>query len=219
MQIAFLLYDGFTALDITGPYDVLRNLPGCQPVFVAEGQGEVRNESGTLALVADATLHQITAPDILVVPGGFGTRILLGHEPLLSWLRSVHESTTWTTSVCTGSLLLAAAGLLDDAPATTHWLARETLESLGARPVSERVVQHGKIITSAGVSAGIDMALRLVALTHGDAAAQAIQLGIEYDPDPPFDAGSPDKAPAAVVEAVTRASAQEQQAFKQRALA
>ena len=219
MQVAYLLYDGFTALDIVGPYDVLRSLPGSESVFVAERRGPVRNESGTLALVADRSLDEMTAPEIVVVPGGFGTRLLLEREPLLSWIRNAHESATWTTSVCTGSLLLAAAGLLNGAPATTHWLARETLASLGARPVPERVVQHGKIITAAGVSAGIDMALRLVQLISGDAAAQAVQLEIEYDPDPPFDAGSPDTAPAAVVEAVTLAFAQQQAAFKARALA
>jgi transcriptional regulator GlxA family with amidase domain len=134
--------------------------------------------------LADASLGEATAPGIVVVPGGFGSRLLLNREPLLSWLRTVHESTMWTTSVCTGSLLLAAAGLLDGVPAATHWLARETLASLGARPVAERVVQHGKIITAAGVSAGIDMALRLVQLMHGDTVARAIQLGIEYDPAP-----------------------------------
>lgn len=219
MQIAFVLYDGFTALDITGPYDVLRNLPACAPVFVAERPGPVRDESGTLALVADRPLGDLTAPEIVVVPGGFGTRLLLDHEPLLAWLRDAHESTHWTTSVCTGSLLLAAAGLLDGAPAATHWLARGLLASLGAQPVAERVVQHGKIITAAGVSAGIDMALRLVQLIYGDAAAQAIQLGIEYDPEPPFDTGSPDKAPAAVVETVRRAFAGEESAFQNRAAA
>ena len=219
MQAAYLLYDGFTALDVTGPYDVLRNLPDTESVFVAERRGPVRNESGTLALVADRTLDEMTAPEIVVVPGGFGTRLLLEHQSLLSWIRNAHDSATWTTSVCTGSLLLAAAGLLDGAPATTHWLARETLASLGARPVPERVVQHGTIITAAGVSAGIDMALQLVQLIYGDGAAQAIQLGIEYDPAPPVDAGSPDKAPAAVVERVTRAFAQEEAAFKNRALA
>jgi transcriptional regulator GlxA family with amidase domain len=219
MQIAYLLYDGFTALDITGPYDVLGNMPGCESVFVAEEAGPVRNESGTMAILADRSLHEVPSPEILVVPGGFGTRLLLEHDPLLSWLRTAHDSTTWTTSVCTGSLLLAAAGLLTGAPATTHWLARETLASLGAQPVPERVVRHGKIITAAGVSAGIDMALRLIQLIHGDTAAQAVQLGIEYDPDPPFDVGSPEKAPAAIVENVTRAFAHEESAFKARALA
>jgi transcriptional regulator GlxA family with amidase domain len=218
MQVALLLYDGFTALDIIGPYDVLRSLPDCQPVFVAEEVGPVRNESGTLALVADASLTDVPAPEIVVVPGGFGTRRLLEHEPLLAWLRTAHQTTTWTTSVCTGSLLLAAAGLLNGVPATTHWLARPTLASLGAQPVSDRVVQQGKIITAAGVSAGIDMALRLVQLIHGDAAAQAVQLGIEYDPDPPFDTGSPEKAPAAVVEAVTRAFGEQETGVKARAL-
>ena len=145
-------------------------------------------------------------PELVVVPGGLGTRRLLHHEPVLSWLRCVHESTTWTTSVCTGSLLLAAAGLLDGAPASTHWLVRDTLGSLGARPVAQRVVRHGKIITAAGVSAGIDMALQLVALIHGEAVAQAIQLGIEYDPQPPFDAGSPAKAPAEIVELLSSRS-------------
>jgi transcriptional regulator GlxA family with amidase domain len=209
MQIAFLLYDGFTALDIIGPYDVLSSLPDSDPVFVAEEAGEVRNESGTLALVADRSLQQTPTPDIVVIPGGFGTRRLLEHEPLLDWIRTAHESATWTTSVCTGSLLLAAAGLLTGLPAATHWLARDTLAALGATPVPERVVQEGKIITAAGVSAGIDMALRLVQLIEGDAAAQAVQLGIEYDPHPPFDAGSPEKAPPGVVEAVSRGFAEQ----------
>jgi transcriptional regulator GlxA family with amidase domain len=209
MLAAFLLYDGFTALDAIGPFEVLASVPDIDPVLVAEQAGPVRNESGTLALVADRSLDAIEAPDLVVVPGGFGTRRLLEHDPVLSWLRSAHATSTWTTSVCTGSLLLAAAGLLDGAPATTHWLARDVLASLGARPVTERVVQHGKIITAAGVSAGIDMALRLVQLMRGDAAAQAVQLGIEYAPEPPFDAGSPDTAPAPVVELVTQAFARQ----------
>jgi transcriptional regulator GlxA family with amidase domain len=203
MQIAYLLYDRFTALDITGPHDVLNSVPGNESIFVAEQAGPVRNESDTLSLVADASIDEVRSPDILVVPGGFGTRALLEHGPLLDWIREVHESTEWTTSVCTGALLLAAAGLLDDAPATTHWLARDLLEELGAVPVAERVVEHGKILTAAGVSAGIDMALRLVQQINGDEVAQAVQLGIEYDPDPPLDAGSPEKAPQPIVELVT----------------
>lgn len=212
MQIAYLLYDRFTALDITGPHEVLNSVPGNESVFVGETVGPVRNESDTLSLVADASLDEVRGPDILVVPGGFGTRALLEHEPLLEWIREVHEGTTWTTSVCTGSLLLAAAGLLDGAPATTHWLARDLLASLGARPVPERIVEHGKIVTAAGVSAGIDMALRLVQLINGDEVAQAVQLGIEYDPDPPMDAGSPEKAPPEIVELVTAAFAAQDQA-------
>lgn len=205
MQVAYLLYERFTALDITGPHGVLDSLPGIDSVFVAETPGAIRNDSGTLAILADRSLEEVPKPDIVVVPGGIGTRLLLEHEPLLSWLRGVHETATWTTSVCTGSLLLAAAGLLNDTPATTHWLARDTLATLGARPVPDRVVQRGKIITAAGVSSGIDMALHLVQLMHGDEAAQAIQLGIEYDPQPPFDAGSPEKASPAIVETVTAA--------------
>ena len=205
MQIAFLLYDRFTALDITGPHEVLNSLPDAESVFVAERRGPVRNESDTLSLVADESLDEVTSPEILVVPGGFGTRALLEHEPLLDWIRQVHDTSTWTTSVCTGSLLLGAAGLLDGAPATTHWLARDLLAQLGAEPVPDRIVVHGKIVTAAGVSAGIDMALRLVQLMRGDEAAQAVQLGIEYDPEPPLDSGSPEKAPEPIVAAVRAA--------------
>lgn len=207
MQVAYLLYDRFTALDIVGPHDVLNSVPVTESVFVAERAGPVRNESGTLSLVADRHIAEVPSPDILVVPGGFGTRALLDHEPLLDWIRDVHETSTWTTSVCTGSLLLAAAGLLDGVEATTHWLARDLLAELGATPVTERVVERGKIVTAAGVSSGIDMALRLVQRVWGDELAQAVQLGIEYDPEPPLDAGSPEKAPQAIVEAVTAAFA------------
>jgi transcriptional regulator GlxA family with amidase domain len=205
MQIAYLLYDRFTALDVTGPHEVLNSVPGNESIFVAERAGPIRNESDTLSLVADASLAEVPNPDILVVPGGYGTRALLEHEPLLGWIREVHEITTWTTSVCTGALLLAAAGLLDGVPATTHWLARDLLAQLGAKPVAERVVEHGKIVTAAGVSAGIDMALTLVQRINGDEVAQAVQLGIEYDPEPPLDSGSPEKAPEPVVELVTAA--------------
>jgi transcriptional regulator GlxA family with amidase domain len=202
MQIAYLLYDRFTALDITGPHDVFNSVPGNESIFVAEQAGPVRNESDTLSLVADASLEEVTSPDIVVVPGGFGNRMLLEHEPLHDWIRDVHETSTWTTSVCTGSLLLAAAGLLDGAPATTHWLARERLAELGAKPVPDRIVEHGKIVTAAGVSSGIDMALHLVQTINGPEVAQAVQLGIEYDPQPPLDAGSPEKAPPEIVELV-----------------
>jgi transcriptional regulator GlxA family with amidase domain len=207
VQIAYLLYDRFTALDITGPHDVLNSVPGNESVFVAEHTGPIRNESDTLSMVADARLDDVPEPDIVVVPGGFGNRMLLEHEPLHDWIRSVHETSAWTTSVCTGSLLLAAAGLLDGAPATTHWLARDLLAELGAKPVPDRVVEHGKIVTAAGVSSGIDMALHLVRKINGEQIAQAVQLGIEYDPQPPLDAGAPEKAPPEVVELVTAAFA------------
>jgi putative intracellular protease/amidase len=202
MQIAILLYDRFTALDAVGPYDVLSRLPGAEVVFVAAEPGPVRNETGTLALVADAAFAEHPHPDVLMVPGGFGTRDLLEDEAVLGWLREAHEHSKWTTSVCTGALLLAAAGILDGVEATTHWLARDLLGELGAIPVPDRVVQRGKVITAAGVSSGIDMGLRLAQLEAGDMVAQAIQLGIEYDPQPPFDAGSPEKAPPEIVELV-----------------
>jgi transcriptional regulator GlxA family with amidase domain len=205
MQVAYLLYDRFTALDITGPHDVLNSVPGNESIFVAEQPGPIRNESDTLSLVADASLEEVPSPDIVVVPGGFGNRMLLEHEPLHEWIRGVHETSTWTTSVCTGSLLLAAAGLLDGAPATTHWLARDVLAELGAKPVSKRIVEHGKIVTAGGVASGIDMALHLVKTINGEQVAQAVQLGIEYDPEPPVDAGSPEKAPQEIVELVTAA--------------
>jgi transcriptional regulator GlxA family with amidase domain len=205
MQIAYLLYERFTALDITGPHDVFNSVPGNESIFVAERPGPIRNESDTLSLVADASIDEVQSPDIVVVPGGFGNRILLEHEPLHEWIRAVHQTSSWTTSVCTGSLLLAAAGLLDGVPATTHWLARDLLAELGAKPVPDRVVQEGKIVTAAGVSSGIDMALRLVQQINGDDVAKAVQLGIEYDPEPPFDAGSPEKAPQPIVDLVSSA--------------
>jgi transcriptional regulator GlxA family with amidase domain len=202
MQVAFLLYDRFTALDVAGPYEVLASVPGTEAVLVAERTGPVRNDHDTMAISAERSLDEVSEPDIVVVPGGLGTRLLFDHEPVLGWLRRVHETTTWTTSVCTGSLLLAAAGLLRDAPATTHWVMRPTLASLGAVPLADRVVEHGKIMTAAGVSSGIDMALQLVQRIHGDEAAQAVQLGIEYDPVPPFDAGAPEKVPQPIADAV-----------------
>ncbi|MCB0830011.1 MAG: DJ-1/PfpI family protein, partial [Solirubrobacterales bacterium] len=184
-------------------HEVFNSVPDVESVFVGENAGPCRNESDTLSMVADKSLEEVTAPDILVVPGGFGTRNLLDHEPLLEWIRSVDETSTWTTSVCTGALLLAAAGLLDGRPATTRWLARETLGELGAEPVADRVVIDGKYVTGAGVSAGIDMALTLVSEIYGTEVAQAVQLGIEYDPQPPLDAGSPEKAPGEIVELVS----------------
>jgi putative intracellular protease/amidase len=216
MQIAYLLYDRFTALDIIGPHDVLNSVPGNEAIFVAEERGPIRNESDTLSLVADASLDEVTRPDIVVVPGGFGNRALLEHEPLHDWIRTVHENTAWTTSVCTGSLLLAAAGLLNGVPATTHWLARDLLAELGAKPVPDRVVQHGRIVTAAGVSSGIDMALRLVQQINGDEVAEAVQLGIEYDPEPPLDSGSPEKASQPIVDLVTAAFAGQDDPIGQR---
>ncbi|QES47309.1 glutamine amidotransferase [Streptomyces venezuelae] len=199
MQIAVLLYDRFTALDAIGPFDTLGRLPGAETVFVAEKPGPVRNDSGMLALVADKGLDEVTRPDILIVPGGPEVEEQLENRVLLDWLRAVDATTTWTTSVCTGSMLLAAAGLLTGRRATCHWLALEHLSTFGVEPTGERVVTDGKYVTAAGVSAGIDMGLTLLGRIAGDRFAQSVQLLTEYDPQPPYDAGSPDKAPADLV--------------------
>ncbi|MGN6815169.1 MAG: DJ-1/PfpI family protein [Solirubrobacterales bacterium] len=209
MKIAILIFDGLTALDAIGPYEVLRSVPGWEVEFVAKEAGEVRTDSGFLGLSADKAIAEVTDPDIVLVPGGKGNRPLLEDEKVLSWLRRVDAGPTWTTSVCTGSLVLGAAGLLDGRRATCHWLFLDRLRQYGADPVGGRYVEDGRTITAAGVSAGIDMALHLVSREAGPELAQAIQLGIEYDPQPPFDAGSPDKAPASIVEAVTAVSADE----------
>ncbi len=200
MDIVCLLFDGITALDIVGPYEVLQRLPEAEVKFVARSAGEIRTDNTFLALVADYSLDEIKGADVLVVPGGFATRALEGDDDLLAWIRAIDATTTWTTSVCTGSMLLAAARLLDGKEATTHWASLERLREYGAIPTGHRVVERGKIMTAAGVSAGIDMALTLAARIAGDEFAQAVQLGIEYDPQPPFDAGSVAKAPASVVE-------------------
>ncbi|MFF3612147.1 DJ-1/PfpI family protein [Streptomyces sp. NPDC002580] len=200
MQIAILLYDRFTALDAVGPYETLGRLPEADTVFVAERTGPVRSDTGRLALTADKTLAEVPAPDILVVPGGPGQAAQMDNRALLDWLRAADRTSAWTTSVCTGSLLLAAAGLLDGRRATSHWLALDQLKGFGAEPTGERVVLDGKYVTAAGVSSGIDMGLTLLGRIAGDEHAQAVQLLIEYDPKPPHDAGSPEKAPAHLVE-------------------
>jgi transcriptional regulator GlxA family with amidase domain len=200
VQIAIPIYDGFTALDAIGPYDVLQQMPEGEVVFCAPEARVHRTESSALGVCADVAFDDLRAPDIVVVPGGLGNRRWLeGSNPYTEWLAAVHEGTRFTTSVCTGSLLLAAAGLLDGVDAATHWAARDTLAARGANPVAERVVERGKIVTAAGVSSGIDMALRLVELLLGETAAQAVQLAIEYDPDPPHDTGSLEKAPDELV--------------------
>lgn len=203
VEIAILLFDGITALDAVGPYEALAMLPDAHVRFVAPERGAKRAaRNGSLALVADHTLAEVPHPDIVLVPGGPGEAVVRRDPEVLAWLRRAHESTRWTTSVCTGALTLAAAGLLDGVEATTHWSSMDDLAALGAVPVAERVVVRGKVITAAGVSAGIDMALRLAQLEAGDDVAMAIQLILEYDPQPPFDAGSPAKAPAHVMEMV-----------------
>ncbi|MGW5505454.1 DJ-1/PfpI family protein [Streptomyces rochei] len=200
MQIAIVLFDRFTALDAVGPYETLGRLPDAETVFVAEQAGPVRTDTGNLALTANRTLADVPAPDIVVVPGGPGQTPQMENAALLDWLRAADATSTWTTSVCTGSLLLAAAGLLKGRRATSHWLALDVLGRFGAEPTGERVVTDGKYVTAAGVSSGIDMGLTLLGRIAGDDHARAVQLLTEYDPQPPYDAGSPEKAPAHLVE-------------------
>jgi putative intracellular protease/amidase len=209
MDIAMPLYDRFTALDAVGPYEVLSRLPDTTVHFLgADGTGPKKTETGMLTILTARSLEDLPHPEVIVVPGGYGTRDLMRDERVLEWVREAHATSTWTTSVCTGSLLLGAAGVLDGLQATTHWLELETLRELGVEPVEERVVRQGKVITAAGVSSGIDMALSLAAEIAGPEWAQGIQLGIEYDPQPPFDAGSPSKAPPEIVELVRAAAKQ-----------
>jgi putative intracellular protease/amidase len=202
MKIAILIFDKLTALDAIGPYEVLSRLPGAELTFVGPQAGAVRTDTGALGLSADAPIGELPDPDVLLIPGGEGNRPLLRDEGVLEWVRGADATSTWTTSVCTGSLVLGAAGLLEGRRATTHWAHLEKLAEYGAEPVRERVVTDGKLVTAAGVSAGIDMALTLAAEIAGDQVAQAIQLGIEYDPVPPFDSGSPDKADPQLVELI-----------------
>jgi transcriptional regulator GlxA family with amidase domain len=202
MQIAILIFDKLTALDAIGPYEVLRPVPGWEVKFVAPTKGEIRTDSGFLGLMADYSLDEVTEADIVLVPGGEGNRPLLEDETVLGWLREIDKTTKWTTSVCTGSLVLGAAGLLQGKRATTNWIQLDRLREYGADPVGGRWVQDGKTITAAGVTAGIDMALHLVAQEAGPEVAQAVQLGLEYDPQPPFDSGSPEKAPPEIIELV-----------------
>jgi putative intracellular protease/amidase len=195
MQIAILLYDKFTALDAIGPYEVLAGLPGASVVFVAERAGPVTADTGMLTLVAEAGIDDVPHPDLVLVPGSSrSTGAQMSSELVLGWLRAADQHTSWTTSVCTGSLILAAAGLLAGRQATSHWLTLSALADHGARPVSKRVVIDGKYITAGGVSAGIDMALTLTGRIAGREMAEAIQLMLEYDPQPPYSAGSPETA-------------------------
>lgn len=200
MKIAALVFDKITVLDIVGPVEVLSWVPGVEIVWVGKQKGAIRAAPTGLAMTVEKSIDEVKDADIVVVPGGPGVRLLLKDEPVLGWLRDIHAKTQWTTSVCTGSLLLGAAGLLKGLDATTHWNSVPVLESFGARYREQRVIPQGKIVTSAGVSSGIDMALWLLGKVAGDDAAREAQLCIEYDPQPPYDAGSPTKAGPAAVE-------------------
>ena len=207
MKIAIVAFDNMAALDAIGPFEVLAHLPGATMHWVGLAQGVVRSEENSgVGIQVDELIEDVPHPDIVVVPGGAGELELRSNDRFVNWLRTAHETTTWTTSVCTGSLLLGAAGLLQGKRATSHWLALDVLRTFGAEPTLERVVVDGKVITAAGVSSGIDMALRLAAEVAGEMVAQTIQLGIEYDPQPPFDAGSPLKAPQESVDLLRNSS-------------
>ncbi|MFY9489014.1 MAG: DJ-1/PfpI family protein [Solirubrobacterales bacterium] len=206
MDAVFLLFPEMTPLDAVGPYEVLKRVPGTTVKFVAKEPGEQKAEDHDLGLVADLSFEDVKSADVLVIPGGLGTRKLIHDKATLKWIREIDETSEWTTSVCTGSLLLAAAGLLENRPATTHWLEMDLLAELGADATKERVVRDEKYVTSGGVSAGIDMAIMLVSLMHDDTLAMAMQLAIEYDPHPQFDAGSPNTAPPELVELVRAAA-------------
>jgi putative intracellular protease/amidase len=216
MDIVIPIYDDFTALDAIGPYEVLSRIGGTVR-FIGREAGPVRTDNGMLTVLAEASFADAPAPDVIVVPGGIGTRALTTDPVWLDWLRAVHATSQWTTSVCTGSLLLGAAGVLEGLRATSHWLELETLRQWGAEPTAERVVEQGKVITAAGVSSGIDMALTLAARIVGDDAAKAIQLVLEYDPQPPFDSGSVAKSDPAVVEMIRGAVAAREAASRARA--
>jgi len=202
MEIAFLLFDGITPLDAIGPFDVLGKLPGARVKMVGKVRGEIRTKGQTLAMIADYALADVPKPDILVVPGGPGADALAQDAAITGWVARAHETTAWTTSVCTGALILGGAGVLKGLKATTHWRAMQDLASFGAIPTDRRVVREGKVLTAAGVSSGIDMALTLAAEIAGEDIAKAIQLNIEYAPEPPFDAGHIRDAPEERIELI-----------------
>jgi len=199
MKIAVALFEQVTALDAVGPYEVLQRLPDAEVCFVGHRKGEVRTDNGFLGLTVDYTFDEVPSPEIVLVPGGVGTRPLVDDTVILDWIRTAHETSQFTTSVCTGSLLLGAAGVLEGLSATTHFAARHLLSKYGATPSDQRVVEQGKVITAAGVSSGIDMALLLAERVADATTARALQLGIEYDPQPPYDAGALHKVDAAVL--------------------
>jgi transcriptional regulator GlxA family with amidase domain len=202
--IGLVLYPEFTALDIVGPFQTLVDVPGLDVFFVAETAGPVMDHTGRLTLNATHTFSEIETLDVVVVPGGFADRKIDANNPVVQFVKRIHPTTQWITSVCTGSIFLAHAGVLNGLTATTHWGSYDRLAELGAIPTDRRVVQVGKVITAAGVSSGIDMGLVLVQHLAGDETAKAIQLAIEYDPQPPFDSGSPAKATPELIALVSK---------------
>jgi transcriptional regulator GlxA family with amidase domain len=203
--VALVLYPGFTALDIVGPFQTLVSIPGLDVFFVSDVAGDVTDDTGRFTLKATKSFDEVPRPDVVVVPGGLHVRTATKEDPVVHWLQKVHPTTTWTTSVCTGAVYLALAGLLEGITSTTHWAFYDRLEALGAHPTEQRVVVEGKIITGAGVSAGIDMGLTLVSFLMNDDVAKMVQLAIEYDPQPPFDTGAPSKVSPEMLKATRRA--------------
>jgi putative intracellular protease/amidase len=213
LNIVILIFDGLTALDAVGPFEVLAKVPGAKIQFAGLEKGPITCRGG-LKLYAEYSIEEITETDILLIPGGKGINNLLTNEVVLNWVRMLHNNTKYTVSVCTGALLLAAAGILKGVKATTYWNSADKLKSYGVEFVKSRYVVEGKIVTSAGVSAGIDMSLKLVAMLNGEPVAKIIQLAIEYDPAPPFDAGSPDKISKTLLEAFHRVNSQQENSEK-----
>lgn len=204
MHITILLYDNMTALDAIGPYEVLAHVPGYEVAFVAKQAGRITVDTGLPLLAAQKAISEVERTDVLVIPGGPGSHALMEDGEVLAWIRRLHEGTRLTTSVCTGSLILAAAGVLEGLEATSHWTQRHRLADYGATPSDARVVRQGKVVTAAGVSAGLDMALAVLAQLADDKTAQCVQLALEYDPEPPFAAGSPEKAGEALANLVVK---------------
>jgi transcriptional regulator GlxA family with amidase domain len=209
LTITILIFDNLTALDAVGPFEVLSKIPGAKIQFASLTKGAITCRGG-LKIIADYSIYDIKETDILLVPGGKGINDLLTNDEILYWIRQLHSNTKYTVSVCTGALLLASAGLLKGVKATTYWNSAEKLKSYGVEFVKSRFVVDGKIITSAGVSAGIDMSLKLAAMLDGEPVAKIIQLAIEYDPEPPFNAGSPDKISKTLLEAFHRVNSQQE---------
>jgi transcriptional regulator GlxA family with amidase domain len=192
LTIAILLFENYTALDIIGPYEILSKLPGTRILLVGTEKKEYKDMYG-LRIIADNSFNEISHADVLLIPGGFGIDNLIKDQAVIEWIKKIDITSQWTVAVCSGSILLAAAGLLNGKNCTTHWRRKQQLREYNVNVKDERYVQDGKFVTSAGVSAGIDMALYLVSKIAGDQLAKMIQLGIEYDPHPPFDCGSPQK--------------------------
>lgn len=201
LDVAFVLFPNVTQLDLTGPVQVLSRLGNASVHLVAGSTDPVMTDAG-FSINPTCTYKDCPSPHIVCVPGGAGADDAMLDNELIEWLRQVSNSADWVTSVCTGSLVLGAAGLLQGKKATSHWLSRPMLADFGAIPVAERVVVDGKFVTGGGVTAGIDFALSLTAMIRGEEHAKLVQLSLEYDPQPPFRSGSPDDADQVIVDRI-----------------